>query len=176
VLKQFSLTGIGCFLVLSALAASSLAAEGAPSAEGAGNVRRTANGQAVPPAMNNFRPQTPREAQLFQILLELNREVAQMRAELAQMSGSQSQPGSTGGTSASVNLNTKDGRVFKAYDKNSDLVVTVDEWLAMKRVAETDTARVNLESERFNEADPNKDGQMTAEEFLYWYTKGRFQK
>lgn len=174
--KQSSLSGLGCFVVLSALSLHSFAGEGGPSAEGAGNVRRNANGQAVPPAMNNFRPQTPREAQLFQILLELNKEVAQMRAELAQMSGSQSAPGSTAGTSAPVNLNTKDGRVFKAYDMNSDLEVTVDEWLAMKRVAASDTARIELETGRFNEADPNKDGKMTAEEFLYWYTKGRFAK
>lgn len=174
--KSSLLSGLGCCVVLVAWGASSLAAEGAPSAEGGGNVRRNANGQAVPPAMNNFRPQTPREAQLFQVLLEMQREVSQMRAELAQMSGSQSSPGASSGGSTPVNLNTKDGRVFKAYDKNSDLEVTVDEWLEMKRVAASDTARIQLETGRFNEADPNHDGKMTAEEFLYWYTKGRFGK
>ncbi len=65
--------------------------------------------------------------------------------------------------------------MFKAYDKNGDMQITADEWMAMRAIAPNDTARRQLETRRFQEADPNSDGQMNAAEFYYWYTKGRFQ-
>jgi hypothetical protein len=65
--------------------------------------------------------------------------------------------------------------VFREYDKNGDEQVTLNEWYAMKGVGEDDTARRELEAKRFLEADPNHDGKMTVAEFLYWYSKGRFE-
>lgn len=65
--------------------------------------------------------------------------------------------------------------VFRAYDKNRDSVVTVNEWLAMKRVSTADRARYNLESQRFREAEPSRDGRFTEKEFVQWYTVSRFQ-
>ena len=72
---------------------------------------------------------------------------------------------------------TKEGRVFTAYDRNGDLTVTLDEWFAMQEgLGEGESDRKRLAAARFKQADPNSDGKMTAAEFLYWYTKGRFQQ
>ncbi|MCA9122748.1 MAG: sigma-70 family RNA polymerase sigma factor [Planctomycetaceae bacterium] len=67
---------------------------------------------------------------------------------------------------------TKEGKVFKAYDKNGDRVVSAEEWLAMKEGEMTDERRA-LELRRFKEA--SGDGNFTLEKFLHWYTKGRAQ-
>ena len=79
-------------------------------------------------------------------------------------------------SSPKVGERTKEGRVFKAYDRNGDGAVNLEEWYAMKEgLGEGDTERRKLEALRFKQADPKPDGKMTAQEFLYWYTKGRFR-
>ena len=70
--------------------------------------------------------------------------------------------------------NTREGKVFKAYDKNGDLSVSLEEWLAMQEGEMTD-ARRKLESKRFEDAEPSGDGKFGVEEFLHWFTKGRYQ-
>jgi hypothetical protein len=47
--------------------------------------------------------------------------------------------------------------------------------MAMKGVEKGEAARYELEAKRFKEADPNHDGKMTAAEFIYWYTQGRYE-
>ncbi|MHC4880405.1 MAG: EF-hand domain-containing protein [Planctomycetota bacterium] len=69
--------------------------------------------------------------------------------------------------------NTKEGRVFKAYDKNGDLSVSLEEWLAMTNGNVSDARRA-IQTKRYNEAEPNGDGKFTPAEFIYWYSKGRF--
>lgn len=65
--------------------------------------------------------------------------------------------------------------VFRAYDKNRDSVVTVDEWLQMRHLTAFDkSSRANVERARFKAAEPSGDGRMTQKEFVYWYAVGRF--
>lgn len=68
---------------------------------------------------------------------------------------------------------SKEGRVFKAYDKNGDLSVSLEEWLAMTNGNVSD-ARRELQTRRYNDADPNGDGRFTPAEFIDWYARGRF--
>jgi len=68
---------------------------------------------------------------------------------------------------------SKEGRVFKAYDKNGDLSVSLEEWLAMTNGNVSD-ARRELQTRRYNDADPNGDGRFTPAEFIDWYVRGRF--
>ena len=65
--------------------------------------------------------------------------------------------------------------VFRAYDKNKDGSVTVDEWLMMRHMQPNDrSARGQVERTRFQQAGPGKDGRFNQKEFVYWYTTGRF--
>ena len=61
--------------------------------------------------------------------------------------------------------NTKEGRVFKAYDKNGDLSVSLEEWLAMTNGNVSDARRA-IQTKRYNEAEPNGDGKFTPAEFI----------
>ncbi|QDU96638.1 sigma-70 family RNA polymerase sigma factor [Lignipirellula cremea] len=162
------------------------------SAEGDAGPRRSAEGDAGPrrsvegernvqagEGLGGFRPQSPREAALFQMILQLQQEVTTLRREVqgnpqGRADGEPRNATESAGVAPANWQRTKEGGVFKAYDQNGDLTVTADEWLRMKRVSATDTARIKLETGRFQEADPNNDGKMTVEEFLYWYTQGRF--
>lgn len=65
--------------------------------------------------------------------------------------------------------------VFRAYDKNRDSVVTVDEWFMMRHLKPGDrSSRGQTEARRFQAAEPSGDNRMTEKEFVYWYTAGRF--
>ena len=177
-------------------------------AEGAGQVKigpRDGEGGPAGPregdGMPRFRPQTQREAALYQMILQLQREMAQLRAELRSRSARDREEGRTSARSRmdrsrsregkaareddrpsdeQTRLSprwqyTREGKVFRAYDKNGDLAVTLEEWLAMKE-GSLDDERREIETKRFQEAEPSGDGKMTPEEFLEWYTKGRSRK
>ncbi len=144
-----------------------------------------------------FRPQTEREASLYRMILQLRREVAELKRatstravaeqrEARRDGDRESQDarrimftptrGSLDGELPSGWERSRGGKVFAAYDRNKDRKVTLDEWYAMKEgLTEGDTARRELEAGRFKQADPNSDGKMTVAEFLFWYDKGRFQ-
>ncbi|MGB0580096.1 MAG: hypothetical protein ACPGVU_10375 [Limisphaerales bacterium] len=65
--------------------------------------------------------------------------------------------------------------VFRTYDKNGDSAVTVDEWFMMRHLKPGDrSSRAQLETRRFQEAEPSGDNRMTQKEFVYWYTTARF--
>jgi RNA polymerase sigma factor (sigma-70 family) len=175
------------------------------SAEGEGRVGVREGDQRQGNPLAGFRPQTQREAALFQMIQQLQNDVVQLRRELAATRGekvgdgvreggvldgesrnpagrrdgeSSTKEGPRDGQQADLAPGwekTQNGRVFQAYDQNGDSTVTLDEWLAMRRVAATDTARRELETGRFNEAEPSGDGKFTPAEFIYWYSKGRFE-
>ena len=143
-------------------------------------------------ALRGFRPQTQREAALYQMILQLQREMAAIRREMqtgrgtrdgeggrrGPRDGESTTRGPRDGGQSSLSPRwqyTKEGKVFKAYDKNGDMVVTLDEWLIMRHVQPSETLRKQQQTTQFNEAEPSGDGRFTPAEFIYWYTKGRFE-
>ena len=67
--------------------------------------------------------------------------------------------------------------VFRAYDKNRDGAVTVDEWLAIRHLSPSDKSdRARVERTRFQAAGPGSDNRMSQKEFIFWYTQGRFNQ
>lgn len=172
------------------------------SAEGEAGARRSAEGERGAgrsaagegrgqggDALRDFKPQTQREAALFQMIVQLQREVAALSREVQSRSGARPAPASRGddtprrdGDQARSGgeqfvlparwQNTKEGRVFKAYDKNGDEIVSLDEWLAMTN-GNISPARKEVQTKRFNEAEPSGDGKFTPAEFIYWYSIGQ---
>ena len=132
--------------------------------------------------LEDFRPKTEREAMLYRIVLQLQREVAHLRRTAGGTAAGNHEAGNgpiVRGDTPSPDRGadwerTKAGGVFKAYDKTGDMVVTLDEWLAMTN-GNISAERRQLQTTRFHEAEPSGDGKFTPEEFIYWYTKGRFE-
>ncbi len=156
-----------------------------PEAEAAG---RRSNERDSPHGFDGFRPQTEREEVLIRMIMELRRELAELRREVEtrgrserardddrEERGPRRTVARDGGEPALPARwqNTKEGRVFKAYDKNGDLSVSLEEWLAMTNGNISDARRA-VQTKRYNEAEPNGDGKFTPTEFIYWYSKGRF--
>lgn len=161
------------------------------SAEGEAGPRRSAEGGARPQsgvdALQGFKPQSQREAALLQMILELRSEVSALRREVQShqrgestgsiRSGEEGTRSSVFGETGATALperwqRTKAGQVFSAYDKNSDQVVSLEEWLTMTN-GNVSQARREVQTQRFNEAEPSGDGKFTPAEFIEWYTKGR---
>ena len=144
-------------------------------------------------SMRNFKPQTQREAALFQMITQLQREVESLRREVQATRGGRDQyrdvrregdaargQSEARGQSDRFVLSprwrsTKDGKVFNAYDKNGDEVVTLDEWLVMFN-GNISPSRREMQTKRFNDADPNRDGKFVPAEFIYWYSIGRHRE
>lgn len=162
------------------------------------------------PRRDGFRPQTEREEALYKMILQLQREVAELRNVIRSRDGEPRRDGADrpreeprrdgdqprregdqprdrdsdrpdasreGEREAQTGRQerwelTKEGKVFKAYDKNGDRVISGEEWLAMKEGEMTGERRA-LELRRFKEA--SGDGKFTVEKFLHWYTKGGTQ-
>ena len=168
------------------------------SAEGErGDVRdRDGEGSAAAgETLRGFRPQTDREAALLQMIVQLQREVAALRREVqarghdgdaAARDGHESRerPVSRDGDAVAEGLDgftlpenwqrTKEGRVFKAYDKNGDEIVSLDEWLAMTNGNISDARRA-ISTKHFNDAEPSGDGKFTPAEFIWWRQIGSRQ-
>lgn len=144
--------------------------------------------------IGDFKPQTEREAVLFRMILQLQREIAAVRRDVRGREGDRNEHDGdrsrfsegrgdredsprdrdAGSRESPARWeSTKEGRVFKAYDKNSDGSVSLDEWLAMTN-GNVSPARKEVQTKRYNEAEPNGDGKFTPGEFIYWYSKGRF--
>lgn len=142
--------------------------------------------------VDRFRPQTDREEILFRMIQELRREIAELRRSMGgrerdgnrerdellprDSEGDRSR-GRRDGDRAEASLRagwerSKEGRVFMAYDKNGDGAVTVEEWLAMTN-GDVSAARREIQTRRFNEAEPSGDGRFTADEFIHWYSGKR---
>ena len=144
------------------------------SAEGDRATRRSAEGDGG--ALEGFKPQTRREAALYQMILQLQREVAQLRQAVQKQSGGEGDAGARAvgqrdGEAAAAPAGwerTKAGGVFKAYDKNGDLYVALDEWLAMTN-GNINATRRELQTSRFREARPGSDGKLSPAEFIRWW-------
>lgn len=158
------------------------------SAEAEAGPRRSAEGRQVgnaQEALRGFRPQTQREAALFQMIQQLQKQVDELRQEVRSQDGKQrrSQEGRgfrDGERGAAVSAEefelpanwkrTKEGRVFMAYDKNGDEIVSLEEWLAMTNGLSS-PARRRISTKHFNDAEPSGDGKFTPAEFI-WHRKG----
>lgn len=149
------------------------------SAESEGGPRRSAKGQGSRESGNpltGFKPQTQREAALYQMIVQLQREVAELRQAVGQPSGNVRGEGSesigqqNGKAPALVAgwERSKVGGVFRTYDKNRDMFVSLDEWLAMTN-GNISAARRQLQTQRFRETGPGSDGKLSPAEFVHWW-------
>lgn len=162
------------------------------SAEGdAGPRRGGEGGNRGPNPLQGFRPQTPREAALLQMILQLQREMADLRRAVGQPAGARRDgavrdggardggprdgegrrggiPDGTVSAAPAGWERTKAGGVFRSYDKNRDQFVSLEEWLAMTNGNISATRRA-LQTKRFNETRPGTDGKLSPAEFIDWY-------
>ena len=124
------------------------------------------------------------------MVLELQREVAALRQEVRSRGSKDGErlpterPVARDGDAAANSFasfklptnwqRTKEGRVFKAYDKNGDEIVSLDEWLAMTN-GNISAARREIGTKHFNDAEPSGDGKFTPAEFIWWRQIGSRQ-
>lgn len=148
------------------------------SAEGERGARRPAEGNrgnAASP-LRGFRPQTQREAALYQLLLQLQKEVAELRREIHGSRGTGEggrggERGRSDGETAALEAGwekTKAGGVFRTYDKNKDNSVSLEEWLAITN-GNVSAARRKVQTERFQEAGAGRDNALSPAEFVRWW-------
>ena len=155
--------------------------------------------EQIPEALRGFRPQNPREAALLQMIVQLQKEVAELRLEIRSkrnVEGPRRDEGAvrdgqvseqeTPGDSPNSNMRygdfrlpdnwqrTKEGKVFLAYDKNRDNEVSLDEWLAMTN-GNLNEQRRQISTGHFNTAEPSGDGKFTPAEFIWWRQIGSRQ-
>lgn len=168
------------------------------SAEGERGARRSPEGERgrgrsverrADNALNDFRPETPREKALYEMILQLQREMATIRREIQAGPGARDGEGGQRGPRdgevkkgesrrdgeapdlASGWERTKAGRVFKAYDKDGDDLVSLEEFLAMTNGNISD-ARREIQTKRFFETGPGSDKLLSPAEFIRWQTGG----
>lgn len=129
--------------------------------------------------LRGFRPQTEREEMLYRLVMKLREQLTRQGRTLRSRGGDRDQPRKDAGRTQDRNPSlrdnwqqTKTGKVFKAYDKNGDLNVSLEEWLAMTNGNISDARRA-IQSKRYREADPNRDGRFTPAEFIFWYDVAR---
>lgn len=73
---------------------------------------------------------------------------------------------------AAAGKNSKEARIFVAYDKNGDGGVSADEMAAMKEGKQNSKAKREIRK-AVDRADKNEDGQLDLEEFTWWLEIGR---
>ena len=161
------------------------------SAEGEQGPRRSAEGERdqVMESLRGFQPQNRREAALLQMIVQLQREVESLRQEVRSRGGSEGQrmedePRRDGEQASATRFRdfelppnwqrTKEGKVFLAYDKNRDNIVSLDEWLAMTN-GNLNAQRRQISTGHFNNAEPSGDGKFTPAEFIWWRQVGSRQ-
>lgn len=164
------------------------------STEGArGSGERLEESGDVLPALREFKPETQREAELSRMIIQLQREVAALRQAVrgrgtgergrrdgGPFEGNNRRDGDARGSSfGEYKLppnwqRTKEGRIFLAYDKNRDEVVSLEEWLAMTD-GNNNAARRVVSTKHFNDAEPSGDGKFTPAEFIWWRQIGSKQ-
>ncbi|MEM1069697.1 MAG: hypothetical protein AAGI63_12425 [Planctomycetota bacterium] len=165
-----------------------------PDLRGSRDQRTAETESPVPDKLQGFRPRTSREAALVKMIIELQQELAEVRSELEKVkrvtvtAETKSDPPKDGqesdGSNAAVDgfansfslpdrwQNSKEGRVFRAYDRNADQVVSLNEWLVMTN-GNINAERRALQTRRFYDAEPSGDGRFTPAEFIWWYSIGR---
>lgn len=168
------------------------------SAEGKAGVRESAERDGNG-ALEGFQPQSKREAALFRMIQQLQREVAALRREVrskdtrnrfrdsdrrrdafqgedeAFQDEDREREDRAGDSTLPANWErSKVGRVFKAYDKNGDKFVSLDEWLAMTNGNVSDSRR-RIQTRRFHAAGTGDDKKLSPVEFNFYYTVGRYK-
>jgi hypothetical protein len=128
-------------------------------------------------ALQGFRPQTEREAALYRMILQLQREVAQLRREMQALASTRERPGERD-SEVAADARARDRepgtsrepshsqllRVFKAYDKDDDEQVSFAEFLAMREGA--DNPRVRAQAQQsFQQVDRDGNGLVSFEEY-----------
>ena len=132
---------------------------------------------------SEFRPQTEREAALYRMVQQLQRELMQLRREVGQMRGGPMRDGPPPRDMAPPRRDPVGSRdphpprgevdreraqqinIFNRYDRTSDKKITLDEFLAMREG--TDKPEVRAQWERvFVQGDRNRDRTWSLEEFL----------
>ncbi|MDG2224129.1 MAG: hypothetical protein P8L85_22295 [Rubripirellula sp.] len=159
----------------------------APRERGDGVERDSRSQRGLSESLRNFKPQNQREAALLQMITQLQNEIAVLRRQTQanregrdqslgiRRDGNESRGQRDGFLLSPRWRTTKDGKVFSAYDKNGDEVVTLDEWLLMFN-GNISPSRREMQTKRFNDADPNRDGKFVPAEFIYWYSIGRHRE
>ena len=142
-----------------------------------------------------FQPKTEREAALYRMIQQLQREVAELRGELrsrgGEREGSRSREGDRPSSErrrdgdAPARESTRESgsrwlsreearqaRIFQGIDKNRNRTVDAEEFNRLFEGA--DDPRVQARNRTFfKAADSDKDGKLTASEFTRWRLKGR---
>jgi len=123
-----------------------------------------------------FRPQTEREATLYRMILNLQREVAQLRRDLQSRDAGGEGPRDRDGEEA-VRRDRGDHqhaqrreyasleRIYHVYDKDRDGRVSLAEFLSMREGMHNPEVRAQAE-EQFTRVDQNGDGYVSFEEFV----------
>ena len=145
------------------------------SAEGDRGARRAAEGDNP---LRGFQPRTEREAALYRMIQQLQREVADLRRTVRSSSNRDGVASARDGVRRDGDpprlpdgwQRSKVGGIFRAYDKNRDGYVGLDEWLAMTN-GNASEARRELQTRRFRETRPGDDQKLSAAEFIYWWNR-----
>jgi hypothetical protein len=114
---------------------------------------------------------------LLQALKQLQEEVQALRREVQELRGQRERrdgdapredgPRDGDRPAAGDRRPTQTGRIFDAYDKDDNLKVSFEEWLAMREGEITLERRIQ-EQMRFSAADTTRDAGLTFEEFAFW--------
>lgn len=123
-----------------------------------------------------FRPQTEREESLYRMILNLQREVAQLRRELrSRDAGGQGRRDREGEEAVRPDRGDRQHaqrrdyenleRIYHAYDKDRDGRVSLAEFLSMREGVHNLEVRAQAE-EQFKRVDRNGDGDVSFEEFV----------
>ena len=117
-----------------------------------------------------FKPQTEREAQLYNLVKELRGEIEALRQEVKSLKGGDRDlPSSSVARGVPADWRkTKVGGVFRTYDANNDGYVSLEEWLKLTNGFASD-ARREIQTKRFFDAGAGVDERLSAEEFVYWF-------
>lgn len=162
----------------------------------AGGRRSSEEGRGGGTALGRFRPQTEREAALYQMILQLQRDVAALRNELrsrgdasrigsGQRDGDRRSPERRRDGDAAAARGPRDGRptqlsrdeaqqarIFKNIDKNRDGTVDPTEFNRLFEGADDPAVQARNRA-NFQTADRDKDGKLSAAEFSDWRLAGR---
>ncbi len=132
-------------------------------AEGERGPRDDAEGEGAsrqPDALRGFKPANKREAELYKIILQLQKEVDFLKRNQARRPSDQ--------PNDRPRAKSKAESVFRAFDKNQDNAVTLEEWLTMTN-GNVNAARRKLQTKRFQETQPGSDNQLSLDEFSKWW-------
>ena len=112
-------------------------------------------------AFNNFKPQSDREAALYEMIGELRKDLEALKASNRGLSDPNFRSWQE----------SKSGRLFLANDKNRDGVLSLSEWMTLRdeMAKQEEKERRDADRRMFQQVDPNTDGSLSPDEFSKWY-------